>query len=166
MTSAIIPSTSSQVLSLHTLGLGVGSREVKTKTEALDLTADADTHAVRPLLADLVSDELGGSTDLSAGAVNVAGGLLPWGILLGGLEDEVVVPAFADFGEFVGMGGSVGSHVGSFAIGVGTFVGPGGVVADWEAIALGETLARDGWTSLGDGQEKGRREKAFDEHGE
>lgn len=166
MASAIIPSTSSRVLSLNTLGLGVGGSEVKTKAETLDLSPDADTDTLRAFLADFVADELGGSADLGAGAVDVAGGFLPWGVLLGGLEDEVVVPAFADLGEFVGMGGSVGSHAGSFAVGVGTFVCSGSVIADGETIALGETLTRGGWTSMGDNQEKGRGEKGLKEHDE
>lgn len=152
MASAIIPSTSSQVLSLNTLGLGVSGSEVKTKAETFDLSTNADTDTFRTLLADFVADELGGSADLGAGAVDVAGSFLPWGILLGGLEDEVVVPAFADLGELIGMGGSVGSHVGSFAVGVGTFVCSGSVIADGETIALGENLARSGWTSMDDGQ--------------
>jgi hypothetical protein len=82
MTSSIIPSASSQVLGLNTLRLRFRSSEIKTKTETLDFTADADTDAVRSLLADFFSDELGGSADLGAGAVNVAGGFLPWGMLL------------------------------------------------------------------------------------
>lgn len=166
MTSAVIPSTGSQVLSLNALGLGVGGGEVKTKAKTLDLSTNADTDTFRAHLADFVADELGGSADLGAGTVDVAGGFLPWGILLGGLEDEVVIPAFADLGEFVGMGGSVGGHIGSFAVSVGTFVCSGSVIADGEAITLGETLARGGWTSMGENQEKGRGEEGLKEHDE
>jgi hypothetical protein len=54
----------------------------------------------------------------------------------------------------------------SFAVGVRTFVGSGGVITDRETVTLGETLTGDGWASLGDGQKKGRGEKALDEHGE
>jgi hypothetical protein len=82
MTSAIIPSTSRQVLSLNALGLSIRSREIKTKAETLNLSTDADADAFGTFLADLVADELGGSADLGAGAVDVAGGLLPWSVFL------------------------------------------------------------------------------------
>jgi len=113
MASLIIPNTSCKVLSRDTLRLRLGGLEAQTETDALELSTNAGTDGVGSFLADFLSNELCGGAGLCTGAVNIPGGLLPWGVLDGGLEDEVIVPALSNSGELVGAGGSVGGDVGS-----------------------------------------------------
>ena len=164
MAALVIPHARRRVRGLDAPILRLGGLHARAQREPLDGEPDLGADGCGSALADGSARHLGDGAGVGAGAVLVAGGALPGEHLGLRSDDEVVPPALADPGKFVGVCDAVRSCVCALAVSVWAGVVDALVVAGFHGILSSKEPRVGDWVGLDDAHEDTQQGDGGDVH--